>query len=176
VRIIAATNKNLATEVEKGQFREDLYYRLNVIGINIPPLKERKEDIPELVNHFVRLHNAQLNKQIQGVDPEIMAVLIEYEWKGNVRELENAIERAMILCDGHKLTLQHFPHLYSSEYNSHPQTLDLKSSVRKFEQERILKALEASEQDKSKAAEMLGLSLSSLYRKISELGIPLKDS
>ena len=175
VRIIAATNRNLANEVEKGNFREDLYYRLNVVGINIPPLKERIEDIPELIKHFIKIYNAQLNKQIQGVDQKVLNTFMAYDWKGNVRELENAIERAMILCDGDQLTLEHFPQIYSKKDFSQNLDGDLKFSVRRFEQEAILKALEAAENDKSKAAEILGLSLSSLYRKITELGIELKD-
>lgn len=175
VRIIAATNKNLGSEVEKGNFREDLYYRLNVVGITIPPLKERVEDIPELVVHFIKIYNAQLNKQIQGVDKGVMDALMEYEWKGNVRELENAIERAMILCDGPTLTLKQFPHLHSE--SNHPRKIasDLKTSVKKFEQNTILRALQEAEHDKGKAAKILGLSLSSLYRKITELGIDLTD-
>ncbi|HEX9653296.1 MAG TPA: sigma-54 dependent transcriptional regulator, partial [bacterium] len=175
VRIIAATNKNLATEVEKGFFREDLYYRLNVIGINIPPLKERKEDIPELVNYFIKVHNGQLNKHIRGVDHHVMNMLIDYEWKGNVRELENAVERAIILCDTQSLTVDHFPHISPEGYASLKQKPDLKSSVRRFEENTIMRALEAADQDKGKAAKILGLSLSSLYRKLAELGIKVKD-
>ncbi|MFQ5751506.1 MAG: sigma-54-dependent transcriptional regulator [bacterium] len=175
VRIIAATNKNLVNEVEKGNFREDLYYRLNVIGINMPPLKERKEDIPELVDYFINLYNAQLNKQVQGVDKEVLSAFMDYEWKGNVRELENTIERAMILCDSEVLRLEQFPHIYSKKDFSRNLDDDLKASVRKFEQDAILRALEIAEYDKSKAAKFLGMSLSSLYRKITELGIKLND-
>lgn len=174
VRIIAATNRNLATEVEQGNFREDLYYRLNVIGINIPPLKERKEDIPELIDYFLNLYNVQLGKQIKGVDNKVLASFNEYEWKGNVRELENAIERAMILCDDNILRIEHFPHIYSKSQLSQNND-DLKASVRKFEQDAIMRALQLADFDKSKAAKILGLSLSSLYRKITELGIQLDD-
>ncbi len=175
VRIIAATNRNLASEVEKGNFREDLYYRLNVVGITIPPLKERAEDVPELLEHYIRVYNAQLNKKVQGVDGRALQILMDYEWKGNVRELENAVERAMILCDDEKLALRHFPHLISQDRHSQDLEGDLKSAVRKFEQERIIRAIEISDQDKAKAAQMLGLSLSSLYRKLAELGINLKE-
>lgn len=175
VRIIAATNKNLANEVEKGNFREDLFYRLNVVGINIPPLKERIEDIPELTSHFIKAYNTQLNKQVHGVDKKVMQLFMEYDWKGNVRELENAIERAMILCDGNQLTLEHFPHIFAKIGNHQDFDSDLKSSVKKFEQDTILRALEMAEHDKNKAAKILGLSLSSLYRKITELGIELKE-
>ncbi|MCH8019009.1 sigma-54-dependent Fis family transcriptional regulator, partial [candidate division KSB1 bacterium] len=175
VRIVAATNKNLANEVEEGNFREDLYYRLNVVGINIPPLKERVQDIPDLIKHFLKKYNVQLNKQIIEVDEKTLKALMEYPWKGNVRELENAVERAMILCDSDKLTLQHFYQISSENSSSPNLNDDLKSSVKRFEQERILNALKAAGNDKSKAAENLGLSLSSLYRKMSELGIELKN-
>lgn len=175
VRIIAATNKNLANEVEQGNFREDLYYRLNVVGINIPPLKERIEDIPELTQFFIKRYNAQLNKQVQGVDKRVMQLFMEYEWKGNVRELENAIERAMILCDADTLTLEHFPHIFSKMDNGQGLDADLRSSVKRFEQDMIRRTLEMVEHDKNKAAKMLGLSLSSLYRKIAELDIETGD-
>lgn len=176
VRIIAATNKNLANEVEKGNFREDLYYRLNVVGINIPPLKERVEDIPDLVDHFVEIYNTQLNKRIKKIDRKLMNALMSYEWKGNVRELENTIERAMILCDGETLSLEYFPKLDDGKSNSGVVNHDLKSSLRQFEQNSILRALEKTDYDKNRTAELLGLSLSSLYRKITELGISLKES
>ena len=173
VRIVAATNKNLASEVDKGHFREDLYYRLNVVGITIPPLRERAEDIPELLEHYIRIYNLQLNKKVQGIDGRTLQILMDYEWKGNVRELENAVERAMILCDNDKLSCRHFPHLITHNHHPHDVDGDLKSAVRSFEQERIIRAIEISNQDKTKAAHILGLSLSSLYRKIAELGINL---
>lgn len=171
VRIVAATNKNLANEVENGNFREDLYYRLNVVGIMIPPLKERPEDIPELTRHFIDAFNVQLNKQIKCADENLLRNLMSYPWKGNVRELANAIERAMILCDGDTLTLELFPLIHSAAKTSREIASDLKSSVRKFEQTTILKTLQTFEKDKNKTAKSLGLSLSSLYRKMSELGI-----
>jgi DNA-binding NtrC family response regulator len=175
VRIIAATNKNLATEVENGDFREDLYYRLNVVGINIPPLKERLEDIPELVQHFIGIYNAQLNKQVTGIDEKVLQLFLEHEWKGNIRELENAIERAMILCDGDGLSIDHFPHVYAQRSVSSQINGDLRSSVKKFEQDTINRALQMAGGDKANAAKSLGMSLSSLYRKIAELGIIVKD-
>ena len=175
VRIVAATNKNLANEVEEGNFREDLYYRLNVVGINIPPLRERVEDIPELINHFIKIYNSQLGKQITVVDEKTLKTLMDYPWKGNVRELENAVERAMIFCDSDILTMQDFTQLSSEIASLQKLNGDLKSSVRTIEQESILKALQAAGNDKSKAAEILGLSLSSLYRKMSELQIELKN-
>jgi transcriptional regulator with PAS, ATPase and Fis domain len=175
VRIVAATNKNLAEEVAKGNFRRDLYYRLNVIDIIIPPLRERVEDIPELVNHFLKIYNAQLNKRIHRVDDPVLQSFKSYEWKGNVRELENVIERAMIMCDSNTLRLEHFPPAFSQKAFPEEMQSGLKGSVRKFERDTILKALEAGGLDKNKAASLLGMSLSSLYRKMAELGIASKE-
>ncbi len=175
VRIVAATNKNLANEVEAGNFREDLYYRLNVVGIMIPPLKERAEDIPDLIEHYMKQYNVQLNKQVNGVDNKTLQFLVDCEWKGNVRELENSIERAMILCDDEQLTMRHFTHLVSKDQIAQKFDGDLKSAVRRFEQDRIVQAVEIADHDKAKAARLLGLSLSSLYRKIAELGIDIRS-
>ncbi|MFQ6112884.1 MAG: sigma-54-dependent transcriptional regulator [bacterium] len=175
VRIIAATNKNLVEEVDRGNFREDLYYRLNVVGITIPPLRDRIEDIPQLVDHFIKYYNVQLNKSIKGTDKEVMNLFMEYPWKGNVRELENVIERAMILCDGDILKLKHFPQIYTQEASSEAAVGGLKDSLRKYERDSILKALKMSEYDKNKAAQILGMSQSTLYRKMAELGISSKE-
>jgi two-component system response regulator PilR (NtrC family) len=175
VRIIAATNRDLADEVARGSFREDLYYRLNVVGISIPSLRERAEDIPALVNHFVKIYNAHLNKHIQAVHENVLVALKAHEWKGNVRELENVIERAMIMCDGDVLQFEHFPPMLAHKPSVQESEEGLKGSVRKFEREAILKALQQAGQDKSKAATSLNMSLSTLYRKMTELGIPSKE-
>jgi len=175
VRIIAASNKNLLEEVEHGNFREDLFYRLNVVVIPTPPLRERTDDIVELVAHFVKIFNAQLGKQIQGIAPEVLSAFKDYEWKGNVRELENVIERAMILCDGKIIDLEHLPQIYAQKSTAEETPTGLKGSMRKFERDTILKALEMAHHDKSKAASILEMSLSTLYRKMAELGIPNKD-
>jgi DNA-binding NtrC family response regulator len=171
VRIVAATNKHLAEEVEKGNFRRDLYYRLNVVEIIIPPLRERPEDIPELVDHFLHVYNVQLNKKIRGIDPAVLNLFMKYEWKGNVRELENAMERAIIMCDTDVLRPEHFPQINLRRTRTDELEYGLKESIKKFERETILKALESAGHDKSRAASLLGMSLSSLYRKISELNI-----
>jgi len=175
VRIVAATNKNLAAEVEKGNFRTDLYYRLNVVEIVIPPLRERPDDIPELIDHFLRLYNVQLNKKIHRVDPAVLNLFVKYDWKGNVRELENAIERAIIMCDGDTLRLEHFPQIIQPHAAPDEVAGGLKDSLKKFERDTILKALEISGHNKNKAASLLGMSLSSLYRKMTELGIASKE-
>ena len=173
VRIIAASNRNLSQEVENGNFRDDLYYRLNVVGLEIPPLRNRKEDIPFLVEHFLASHAAELNKTIEKVDDEAMRALQNYEWKGNVRELDNVIERAMILCDGPCIELTHLPpNLQLSHMDVHKQSDRLKDAVQDFEREHILSILGRTAHNKGHAAKLLGLSQSSLYRKMSELGIP----
>jgi len=173
VRIIAASNRNLAKEVEEGHFRDDLYYRLNVVGIEIPPLRERKEDIPFLVDYFINNHSAELNKVIEKIADNAMNALMQYEWKGNVRELDNVIERAMILCDGHEIQLGHLPpNLQISGINLRKKSDSLKEATQYFERDHILTILHKTSDDKKETAEILGLSQSSLYRKMAELGIP----
>jgi DNA-binding NtrC family response regulator len=114
VRIVAATNKDLARLVEEGQFREDLYYRLNVFPVDAPPLRTRKEDIPALVKHFVTRINAEENKRVLGAAPQTLALLQSYDWPGNVRQLENTIFRAVVLCDGDFLLPEDFPHVQNA--------------------------------------------------------------
>jgi DNA-binding NtrC family response regulator len=172
-RIIAASNKDLKQLVEQGKFREDLYYRLNVIRIHIPPLRERKEDIPPLLRHFIRQYNPELGKNIHGVDNMTMKLLFSYKWEGNVRELKNVIERAMIFCDKEVIGNQDLPMELNesrkmSELTEHR---DLRQGVKEFEKISILHVLEEVSFDKRKAASILGLSKSSLYRKMEELGI-----
>jgi len=172
VRLIAATARNLSEEVEKGSFREELYYRLNVVEISLPPLRKRKEDIPPLVNHFVNKLNVELKKSVSGVDPQAMRLLLGYSWKGNVRELQNVIERAMILCEGDVITTSDLPSLLSGEKEPIEKEEDsLKEILREYERGHIIKVLEKTGYDKKEAARLLGLSLSSLYRKIEELSI-----
>lgn len=170
-RIIAASNRDLLKEVEEGRFREDLYYRLNVVGIEIPSLRERQSDIPMLVEHFIQKFNTELGKNIKKVSPDSLRIFLNYKWKGNVRELENAIERAMILCDGLEILPDHLPHNLASTSISSSAKSGLKESTMEFERGQILKTLEMVNKDKKAAAKVLGLSLSSLYRKMSELGI-----
>ncbi len=172
-RIIAASNKDLKQMLEQGKFREDLYYRLNVIRIQIPPLRERKEDIPPLVRHFIGQYNEELGKNIQGVDNMTMKLLFGYDWEGNVRELKNVIERAMIFCDRKVIGNQDLPmELHEPRKMSELTGQgDLRQSVKGFEKISILSVLEEVSFDKKKAASILGLSKSSLYRKMEELGI-----
>jgi len=174
VRIVAATNIDLRRAVEEGRFREDLFYRLNVVNIEIPPLRERRDDIPRLVEYLVRRHNADLKKSYKGVDNATMKVLMSLPWKGNIRELENVIEHAMILGDGEWITLADLPRSVPRETSDMSVVGDnLKEAVHAYEKIHIENVLRRIGHDKRKAAELLGLGLSSLYRKIEELSISL---
>jgi two-component system response regulator PilR (NtrC family) len=172
VRIIAASNQDLRKAVEEGRFREDLYYRLNVVEINIPPLRERREEVPQLVEYLVRRHNAEMNRCYKGVDNATMKVLMSLPWKGNIRELDNVIEHAMIIGDGEWITVRDLPRSVPQDVSQLPAIGDnLKEAIRAFEKTHIENVLRRTDSDKRKAAELLGLSLSSLYHKIEELGI-----
>jgi transcriptional regulator with PAS, ATPase and Fis domain len=177
VRVIAATNRDLGKAVEEGQFRDDLYYRLNVIGIDIPPLRERREDIPPLVQHFITIHNRELRKGFKGADGATMKVLLSLPWKGNVRELDTVIEHAMILGDGDWITIADLPRALKPAADvALPVGDDLREALRTYEKAHIQGVLTSAEGDKRLAAERLGVSLSSLYRKIEELGIGIASA
>lgn len=173
VRVLAATNRNLNKEVEAGRFREDLFYRLNIMEIHIPPLKERPEDIPLLVDCFIERHNPELKKSFVGIDDEAVRVLMVLPWKGNVRELDNVIEHTMILADGERITLKDLPAaVVASSQGQAAFTFNLRDALRQFEKRHIMRVLEQTNQDRREAATLLDVSLSSLYRKIEELEIP----
>ncbi len=170
VRIIAASNRDLGAMVEQGTFRDDLYYRLNVIEIVLPPLRDRPEDVPALVEFLVGRHNRELNRHYRGVDGAAMKILLAQRWRGNVRELDNVLERAMILGDGEWITPADLPSSMNELPGPEP-TDDLRSALRAYERIHIATVLRASEGDKRQAASRLGLSLSSLYRKLTELDL-----
>ncbi len=173
IRLIAATARDLYKEIEKGNFREELFYRLNVVEIVLPPLRKRKEDIPLLVNYFINELNMGLRKRMSGVDTKAMEILLSYSWKGNIRELKNVIERAMILCEGDIIMPSDLPSLLSGgKGDIEKEEESLKEILREHERGHIIKILEKTGHDKKEAARLLGLSLSSLYRKIEELAIP----
>jgi transcriptional regulator with PAS, ATPase and Fis domain len=172
VRVLAATNRNLKKEVATGRFREDLFYRLNIMEIHIPPLNERPEDIPLLVDYFIKRHNPELKKQFLGVQEDAMRVLMSLPWKGNVRELDNVIEHTMILAEGDRVTIEDLPAAIIASGDADPPfTLSLRHAQRQFEKRHILNALEQANHDKRETAKLLSISLSSLYRKIEELEI-----
>jgi len=174
-RFIATTNKNLEEEVKIGRFREDLFYRINVVDIHLPSLKEREEDIPLLADHFLNKYRKELNKNIKGVDNEAMRALLSHEWKGEIRELENIIERAVIFCKGDMITIQELPATFKPKMDevdfSFSGSLD--DSVRKFEKDFIIRALENNDSNKEKTADALRVGLSTLYRKLKELDIKI---
>ncbi|OGQ77882.1 MAG: Fis family transcriptional regulator [Deltaproteobacteria bacterium RIFCSPLOWO2_12_FULL_60_19] len=170
VRILASTNRELNREIEAGRFREDLYYRLNVFGVHIPPLRERREDIPLLVEHLIHRHNQEMKKNYRGVDNVTMRVLVSLPWKGNVRELDNTLERAMILGNGEWITPADLPG-HEAPPQEHLVDDNLEEVLKECERLHVARILEKTSGDKKRAAEMLGLSLSTLYRKMEKLGI-----
>jgi DNA-binding NtrC family response regulator len=169
-RVITATNKQLAKEVEAGRFREDLFYRLNVVCITLPPLRERREDIPDLIEFLLAKHARALGKPVRGVSHEAMQLLMACPWKGNVRELENALQRAVILGEGPLLTPADLPPDLAPQTDDPHLVDDLGEAVRRFEKQHIERVLRRIP-DKKEAARLLGVGLSSLYRRIAELGI-----
>lgn len=170
-RILAATNRNLEDDVEEGRFREDLYYRLNVVRISIPPLRDRREDIPDLVDFLVAKQSRSIGKRFTGVSHHVMQVLMACPWKGNVRELDNVLQRAIILGDGPLIETTDLPKELVPNGDDPGLVERLDEAVARFEKMHIQRVLESST-DKKEAAKKLGVALSSLYRKISDLNIP----
>lgn len=176
VRILAATNRRLKQSVLEGVFREDLFFRLNVVNISIPPLRERKEDIPLLVAHFLAKYNKEFNRQVKGFSEEAKRMLMAYDWPGNVRELENVVERAIIMARGPillpedlELTAQEKDNLVWQNISG--QNLPLKQIVADVERQVILKALQEHDWCRTSVARALGINRRSLYAKMKELGI-----
>ncbi len=165
VRIIAATNRDLRKLVREGKFREDLYYRLNVVSIELPPLRERKEDIPYLVNHFIEKFSKEHGRRIKGVSPSAMKLLLEYDYPGNIRELENIIESAVVVSRGTMISEEDLPE--ELKFRRFVRSTSRKDS----EAERIRKALEEAGGNKSLAAKILGMHRTTLWRKLKELGM-----
>ena len=171
IRLIAATNRDLEKAVQAGTFREDLYFRINVVRIVVPPLRERPEDIPPLVEHFVQKYNVELKCNCPGFDADALEAMCRHPWRGNVRELENAVERAIIFAGDRPAGVQDLSFTAGDEKAPRPVLLDLRTAARDFEKQHILKVLSSLDNNKMAAAEALGIGLSSLYRKLDELGI-----
>lgn len=167
VRVIAATNRQLSERVRLGKFREDLYYRLKVVELNLPPLRDRLEDIPLLVDHFIKQFNNKLNKDIKSVSEEVQKMFMEYMWPGNIRELEHTLEHAFILCRQSMITVEHLPPDFRKLSGDRAPLIKEETD---YTQE-ILKALEKTGGNKAKAARLLGISRRTLYRKMEEYGI-----
>lgn len=169
VRFIAATNKDLRKMISEGSFREDLYYRLSVITIDIPPLRNRKEDILPLARHFLGEYNCIYNKRIHDINREVSSAFLHHEWPGNVRELKNCMERAVIFCEHEDIEPEHLPQQYRSLIEGQPE--GLKKLYDKITREVILDALEQTAGSKQKAAELLGINRRTLYNKMKMLDL-----
>jgi len=174
VRVIIATNKNLHELVEIGEFREDLYYRLNVITLDLPPLQQRKEDIPLLTDHFISKFNKLYNKDIVGVSPEVMRRFMSYNFPGNIRELENFLEHAFVLCSGGIIQLGHLPEVVKGKYSEAEFTVT--TSLEEFEKQLITEALNRNHGNRQAVADELGIHKTTLFRKIRRLGIILPET
>jgi len=170
-RLLTASNKDLAAEVAADRFRTDLYYRLNVVSIHLPPLRDRRDDIPGLVAHLLAKHAKTLGKRVTGVDNATIRGLMAARWTGNVRELDNALERAVILGEDSTLTPDDFPPGLILEPDSDCSGDNLRAAVRDYERHHIQRVMRACGDDKRDAARRLGLGLSSLYRKLEDLDI-----
>ncbi len=170
VRIIAATNCDLESDVKKGAFRGDLFYRLNVVTINIPPLRERKEDIPLLAGHFLNKFNKANNRAITALDSEVMRAFMDYDWPGNVRELENVIERSVVLCPADTITMQYLPRVIREMHTGDILAGD-RFSLMDTERKLILGSLEKTSWNQTKSAEILGISRKQLRTKMKHHGL-----
>ncbi len=186
VRIICATNKDLAQEVINGNFRQDLYYRLNVISIRIPPLRERREDIPVLFDYMLNTIGKEVNSKIKYINPEVMALLKDYNWPGNVRELQNVVERLINIIDGEVVTLEHLPEsitLFNREAaglmqrpsSANTEDLNQRENIKKLndikERKRIIDLLDHFGGNISKVAREMSMSRSTLYRRMQQYNI-----
>jgi two-component system response regulator AtoC len=170
VRVLSATNKDLRKAIEKQEFREDLYYRLNVVNIELPPLRERREDVPLLAEHFLHKFAMENQKEITGFSPKAMELVLDYDWPGNVRELENAIERAIILTQDSLITVADLPQEnLSPAYSTTP-----KKNLKEVEKGHIWNVLRGTGENYSEAARILGISRMTLYNKAKEYGFDVK--
>ena len=167
IRIIAASNRDLQEEVKNGVFREDLYYRLNVVNIKLPPLRERKEDIPFLVNFFIDKFNQKYRMKVKGISQRAMNLMVDYEWSGNVRELENTIESILVINSPEVVDLLHLPQEIR-EFREKPEVISIKigTPLEEVEKELLLQTLKATKGNKRRAAELLGINVRTIHRKI----------
>jgi PAS domain S-box-containing protein len=175
VRIIGATNKDLSDEMRKGNFREDLYYRVNVVRIEIPPLRKRLEDVPILVKHFIDRFNRQQDKSIEAISSEALSMLMAHHWPGNVRELENIIERAFIMCRAEQIGIEHLPEDLIARRTVNHQVTSMQAAREVLDAQNIRAALERNGYNRLAAAKDLGIHKSTLFRKIKKLGIILPE-
>jgi len=175
VRIIAATNKNLEEAIQKGTFREDLYYRINVVPIYLPPLRDRKEDIPDLVEHFIKKFAGKVSNRVKNVSPDSMELITSYDWRGNIREIENAIERATVLADGPTIKPEHLPLPAEMMLNRDIPKAGTLEQVEVLEKKLIVEALQQANWIRTRAATILGIKRSTLNYKMDKHGITSPD-
>ena len=175
VRIVAATHRDLAQMVARGEFRQDLYYRIHVVDLKLPALRERKEDIPLLVDQFVRNFNRIQNKAIHGVTSEALSFLMAHDWPGNVRELENAIERAFVLCSGDAIVPAHLPLELAGSSGQAGEGGNIGSVREVAEKQSIQAALKRNHYNRAATARELGIHKTTLYRKMKSLNIPFPE-
>jgi transcriptional regulator with PAS, ATPase and Fis domain len=172
VRVVATTNRHLPTEVANGHFREDLYFRLNVVEVNLPPLRERADDIPLLVEHFLQRFNHENGRSIKRINDAAMRLLVSYHWPGNVRELENYLERAIVTASGEVLTPDDFPtDLATGGPKPRNAPIGVGSTIHDMEKWLILTTLEAEANNQTRAADKLGISSRTLRNKLYEYGV-----
>jgi transcriptional regulator with PAS, ATPase and Fis domain len=173
VRVIAATNQDLTQKVQLGEFRGDLYYRLKVVEISLPPLRDRMDDLPMLAQHFLKTLNLKFNKSIESISDDVHRVFISYTWPGNIRELEHTLEHAFVICRGNTITIDHLPENFArtlekdSPLSPEDNTLDAQT---------VLDALKKAGWNKSKAARLLGVNVRTIYRKINKFNIAEEDT
>ena len=175
VRVIAATNRNLEEEVKAGRFREDLYYRLNVIHLEVPPLRERKDDIPLLINAFLDEFNRENGKHIIGFTQAAKSALFKYDWPGNIRELRNCVESALVMAGGNEIALEDLPPTVSKA--SRAETISVPMGITLDEAEKLIieENLAANKGNKSKTADVLGIGRKTLHRKLAEYGLESEE-
>jgi two-component system response regulator HydG len=178
IRLITATNKELEAEVKEGRFREDLFYRLNVVPIHLPPLRERKEDIPLLAEHFFRLYQEKNKKSMKGFLPKTIDTLMRYDWQGNIRELENVIERAVLLCRSEYITPKDLPPPLQGEEVGEQSIISIPQgmTLEQVEKEAIIQTLEETGGNRTQTAQILGISRKTLQNKLKEYGLEEKES
>jgi transcriptional regulator with PAS, ATPase and Fis domain len=175
VRVVAATNRDLRAMVADGRFRDDLYYRINVLSIDVPPLRERRDDIPVLINYFLKKHTRNTSRLVRGLTPETRRLLTDYSWPGNVRQLESAIERAILLCEGDLITVEDLPLEVRQEsrptaegaFKLPPEGI----SFEEVERGLIIQAMEQTDYNITKAAKLLGLTFRTLQYRLEKFGI-----
>ncbi|MFO8089551.1 MAG: sigma-54 dependent transcriptional regulator, partial [Desulfatiglandaceae bacterium] len=182
IRIIAASNKDLAGLINGGNFREDLYYRLKVFPIELPPLRKRREDIPLLVDHFITIQNEKTGKHIRGFSSQAMRIAMDYPWPGNVRELENAVEHAFVLCNGERIEIFDLPvEVRRYKYGQPPRAASVSPGTgprrnHSFSRENLVELLEECGWNKAEAARRLGLSRTAVWKYMKKWDIPLKKA